>query len=768
MPSNPKNLAVSALPRISLCILLGFLPVLTKAQETKTHYPSGRPKLGLTLSGGGAKGFAHIGVLKVLEEVGLRPDYITGTSMGSIVGGLYSLGYSADSLHTIVREQDWGQVLSDDLFLEEVVFEEKLYFNNEFLELPIDGWVVRPPSGLIEGQQIMELLNYLTLPAYHINDFSKLPIPFRCVAADVVTGKFVVLDKGHLAEAMRTSMAIPTVFTAVQSDTMVLVDGGFIRNFPVKEVVDMGAQRVIGAYTGAVRKGRDQLYSFNQILGQLAFLMSLEDAQEQLPYLDIYIEPDLTGFSAGDFNRYEAIIQAGEDAARDKIEYLRELASELDQYGSQPEVVSLPTIENIVIDEVRIIGNTYLSDDEIIGRAQIAPGDVVPVDGFSRILDNLYGTNLFETVTYSLQKEEDANVLVINCKEKLTRLLRTALIYDSYTNAGFLFNISLRNTFLEADRLMLTSRITDHYRVNLNYLKYLNRDRDIMAFGDWLLQKDRLPLLQEGVEQSSYRMISSRIELGIKKRYGSNFLLTLAGDVEDLEFEPLSGPDALEVDQINGTIVQGTGRVEWNSLNSNVFPERGAYFMLEGGAVFDSEFTLREHQTDTPVAAQDSVLPSGNYGKVRMVLDGFIPVNRRASIRISPFVGAVFNLRNNFSEFFLLGGPQPVSSRSIPFFGLDPHELPVQLAFGLRLGYQHFLTDNLMISLDGNAGFFGLPDELDTSALPNADIFLGGGQLSFGYKTIVGPLRLSLMYPFDADAQVESKLRTYLTFGYRF
>ena len=228
----------------SLLLLTIFL--LNLALQAQDN--SRRPKIGIALSGGGAKGFSHIGVLKVLEEAGIVPDYITGTSMGSVVGGLYAIGYPVDSLAKLAIEQDWTQVLSDDLLLQEVIFEEKQYFKNQQLELPIQDGGVKAPGGLIQGQEIEHLLARLTLPAYQIESFDDLPIPFRCMAVDLYWGEPVEFSGGPLAEAIRASMAIPSVFTPVYKDSLILIDGGVIRNFPVQELQEMGADIIIGVH----------------------------------------------------------------------------------------------------------------------------------------------------------------------------------------------------------------------------------------------------------------------------------------------------------------------------------------------------------------------------------------------------------------------------------------------------------------------------------------------------------------------------------------
>jgi NTE family protein len=185
-----------------------------------------RPRLGLALSGGGAKGLAHLGLIKVMEEAGLRPDYITGVSMGSIIGVMYAMGYSPDSIASMFRTFDWDAALSDRIDENKVIFLEKKHYYNSLISLPITREKIVIPTGLINGQQIESGLNYYLWPALRINDFSQLPVPFLCIGTDLITGKKVDLDHGYLPEAIRASIAIPSIFTPVRIDTALLVDGG--------------------------------------------------------------------------------------------------------------------------------------------------------------------------------------------------------------------------------------------------------------------------------------------------------------------------------------------------------------------------------------------------------------------------------------------------------------------------------------------------------------------------------------------------------------
>ncbi len=210
-----------------------------------------RPKIGLALSGGGAKGFAHVGVIKVLEEIGLPIDFITGTSMGSIIGGLYAIGYSVGELEELVTATDWNDLFRDRVRRRDLAIESKMLDGRYMLSLPLNGLAPGLPTGLIAGQKISKLFERLTLPYHDVSDFRQFPIPFACVATDIVTGEVVVLDHGYLPEAMRASMSIPSVFTPVEIDDHLLVDGMLVRNFPVEEVRALGADIIIGVDVGA-------------------------------------------------------------------------------------------------------------------------------------------------------------------------------------------------------------------------------------------------------------------------------------------------------------------------------------------------------------------------------------------------------------------------------------------------------------------------------------------------------------------------------------
>ena len=301
------------------------------SQETK------HPKIGVVLSGGGAKGIAHIGILKALEEEGIRPDFIVGTSMGSIIGGLYSLGYNADQLDSIIRQIDWDLVLSNNIPYNYISFEEKQYYTRYLVSLSFKDGKLALPSGMIEGQMLGQVLNRYTWPAMKYDNFDEFPIPFRCVATDVSTAEPIIFKDGSLAEALRASMAIPTVFTAADLDSTLAVDGGVLDNFPVDVVKRMGADYVIGVNVSdeGLEKAKD-IGSMTGILMQVAMFPSLKKVKSDIKKCDIYIKPDLKDYSTGSFSSYAEILELGYVAGEKARPKFHELAQEIGAHSQPP------------------------------------------------------------------------------------------------------------------------------------------------------------------------------------------------------------------------------------------------------------------------------------------------------------------------------------------------------------------------------------------------------------------------------------------------
>ena len=260
---------------------------------TSILYAQTRPKIGVALSGGGAKGLAHIGILKAIDSAGLNVDYVTGTSMGGILGALYACGYSADTIEKMARKIDWDLLLTNAASLRSLSMDEKDEYDKYAVELPWVNDGFRLPSGVLESEELWLKFSEFYFPVYNIKDFSKLPRGFKCIATDVSTGEAVVMDSGEIVSAVRSSMAIPSVFTAVNYNGRKFVDGGVVRNFPVRDAKDMGADIVVGSNVAGGLLSKEKINNVFQVLLQIAFFREDEDAIKEKKLCDIYVPHNL-------------------------------------------------------------------------------------------------------------------------------------------------------------------------------------------------------------------------------------------------------------------------------------------------------------------------------------------------------------------------------------------------------------------------------------------------------------------------------------------
>ncbi|MCA1742118.1 MAG: patatin-like phospholipase family protein, partial [Bacteroidales bacterium] len=390
-----------------LAILLIVVMTIVSTPLTRAQDLPQRPKLGLALSGGGAKGLAHLGVIKVMEEAGLKPDYITGVSMGSIVGGLYALGYSPDSIAIMFRTYNWEDALSDRIPENKIIFLEKRHYFNSLISLPITRTAIKIPAGLINGQLIESALNHYFWPAAHISDFSELPVPYLCLATDMLSSKKVISRGGYLPDAIRASISIPSIFTPVKTDTAVLVDGGVLRNYAVTELREMGADIVIGSYVGFRGATEEDLESVQGILKQIGFLTSLADYETQKRLSDIMVEPDLKDYSTMSYGNVDSIIARGyREALKYKDRFIR-LADSLDAMGLREKVTPLPGVMYYQFDTIRVVGNNIVSDEQITGVLDIVPLQPVDRDLLAERIELLYGKGWFEKVKYRIIPRDD-------------------------------------------------------------------------------------------------------------------------------------------------------------------------------------------------------------------------------------------------------------------------------------------------------------------------------------------------------------------------
>jgi NTE family protein len=495
------------------------------AQETKS-----KPKIGLVLSGGGAKGLAHIGVLKVLEEAGIKPDIITGTSMGSIVGGLYAAGYTVDELIEINENADWIQLLNDSEQLLKIAMQEKSESNKYLFEFPIKDKKINLPAGLIEGQNLEAYFSELFWPLTSNEDFNKLPIPFHCMSVDMISGKTIEHQSGNLVESIRASMSIPTVFSPVEMDTMLLMDGGVTRNLPVQEAIDMGADIIIAVYVGYEEDVKaEDLTSMTDILQRSIALAGIVDAKAQIPKCDIFIAPELGEYGASDFAKNKIIQQLGEDAARRKMDEIKALAKKYNlTLGTTPKIEQP---KRILIRDIEVENIQYLSEDFVLSKSGIERGDSVTYNNIREAIEYMHGTRYFSKLTFSLKKteNEEGYVLVFHVKENPRAMFKFSPLYDNDLGVGMVMNFTLRNIIMPSSRFLLSVNVAENPGLNIVLDNKLGKSQ---RFSDQVFlnaQNYKLSFYDEGESLGNYHMNYFNGGYGIFYAPGLNNQLGIKG-----------------------------------------------------------------------------------------------------------------------------------------------------------------------------------------------------------------------------------------------
>ena len=401
--------------RLLSSLLLCLCPLALFAVEKP------QPKIGLVLSGGAARGLAHVGVLKALEEQGIRVDAIAGTSMGAVIGGLYASGYKIDELEKLALDIDWQEALSDDPPREDIPFRRKQddrdFLVRQKLSFRDDG-SLGLPLGVIQGQNLSLLLESLLAHSSDIRDFDKLPIPFRAVATDIVNGDKVVFRKGHLPQVIRASMSIPAVFAPVEINGQLLVDGGMVDNIPVDVAREMGVDRVIVVDIGTPLRPRKQLTTVFDILNQSTTLMTRSNSEVQLASLtpdDILIQPALSAIGATDFGRSQDIISAGYRATQALAPRLADLRHPADV---QLDIARTAEERTPVITQVKIENDSKIDDAVIRYYIRQPVGEPLDLGRLQRDMGTLYGLDYFDQVQYRVVHKGKERTLVISARAK--------------------------------------------------------------------------------------------------------------------------------------------------------------------------------------------------------------------------------------------------------------------------------------------------------------------------------------------------------------
>ena len=619
------------------------------AQEQK------RPKIGLVLSGGGAKGFAHIGVLKVIEEAGIKIDYIGGTSMGAVIGGLYASGYNATQIDSIFHKVNFDELLNDYIPRSAKSFYEKRNDESYALSLPFSNFKVGIPQALSKGLYNFNLLSRLTRHVRQVNDFNQLPTPFLCIGTNIETGQQVLLNKGNLAQAMLASAAFPTLFTPIEIDGQLLIDGGVANNFPVDEVKNLGADLIIGVDVQDGLWDKNQLKNATKILVQITNLHSIEQMKNKIKGTDIYITPDIKNFGVLSFDRGREIIQRGEEAAFAVYEKIKTLSTE-QNYFKKPRL-------SVYKDSVKLaqINTTKLrkyTNDYVFGKLGFKPKTPITYSHLESGINTLLATENFHSISYSFKNNEQGEDLELQLAENpIYTYLKLGLHYDELFKSGILVNITHKNNLFKNDLASLDIILGDNFRYNLDY--YVDNGfnfsygfkSQLSQFNRNITQEITKSILDTGGNQINvdYLDLSTRayLQKGIAQRF-------LFGAGVELKYLHISSKTISNPIIDKSSYWSGFGYVKYDSFDNKYFPKKGWSFSSDFQSyLFASDFHNDFKPFSVLQAQFSKAFSVSNSFTFKFQGDAGLPIGNDG-IPFFNFVlgGYGYNSINNFKPFF--------------------------------------------------------------------------------------------------------------------
>lgn len=715
-------------------------------------------KLGFALSGGGAKGLAHIGVLKVLEENGIYPDLVTGTSMGSIVGGLYSIGYTPEELSDFASDLDWNDYFNDTYPREFLPVEEKARADRYQLTFAVENGKLKLPRGLIQGKKIQTLLAGLTTPAHGRPNFDNFCLPFRCVATNLETGEAVVFSSGPLRRAIRASMSIPSAFEPVEYEERLLVDGLVVRNLPVQDAFDLGADFVLGVDVGSPLYERDEINSVLTVLDQTSSFGSAASTYQQRALADYLITPNLEGFSTLSYDKADSLILRGEAAAR---KALPGILAKLDSLG-----IELPMArrsceqlqrDSFLVTEVAFKGNEAVTRRTLNQLFHAHIPKVFTIEQLSDEISRLYASGFFKLVDYELQPLEEGYRLVLTGSAAPAWYFRAGINYDTDYKAGLLLNLTGRNLGFRGAVLSADVRVSENPALLLDYLVYTRSSPSIglkwhgginffpgKKYEDWRL-----------VDEFSFHHFNSRLSFisGISRTWSMEAGLYAERLSQNLKFFSQQNDESY-AEQVGMFL-----KLSRDTYDRTYFPTDGSLTTLRVQWTFGGKIADRDESRQN-IALADNLVILARLHKV-------FPMGDHWWLSWINGAGAVNYRQRSFLNQLYLGREVPGEELFFEIMGLRYMEMPVTAFASSGLQLRRRLSRNTFLGFTFNtlwhatSEFRFFPTALESGAYTSG--WFNGLGLELGGLTPIGPLRLTTEYNLDLG-----RFNFSMTAGYRF
>jgi NTE family protein len=708
----------------SLLIILFFSCLTLFSQEQN------RPKIGLVLSGGGAKGFAHIGVLKVLEEAGVKIDYIGGTSMGAVVGGLYATGYNAAQIDSIFQSTNFDELLNDFIPRSTKNFSEKRNDELYALVLPFNNFKIGIPQALSKGMYNFNLISRITRNVRHIRDFNEFPIPFLCIGTNIETGEEILLNKGNLVHALTASAAFPSLFSPVEVDGKLLVDGGVSNNYPIEEIRKLGADIIIGVDVQNDLLLRDGLNDATKILVQITNLQSMDKMNKKITDTDVYIKPDIKEYGVISFDKGQEIIRKGEDAAFSVYEKIKKLVPDGNKY-KKPKLKLIADslqIQNIYCNELDNYTKEY-----IIGKLRFKPGSKISYDDLQKGMDNISATQNFSVINYSFEANGNGDDLKINLKENRTKtFLKFGLHYDGLYKSGVLVNLTRKKTFFKNDVSSLDVILGDNFRYNLDY-RLDNGSNLSLGFKSQYNRFNKnvtkeispLSLVDQNLKTINIDFYDLSNQVYFQSLFIQRYLIGVGSELKFLKIKSQTLASSIPLID-RSSYLSVFGYLKFDSFDDKYFPKKGWYFSGDiQSYLVSSDFT--NNFNPFSIAKADAGFATKIFNKTTLLVQteaGFSVGNDSISFFNFVLGGYGYNQINNFRHFYgydylsLAGNSYIKSTISVDY------EIYKKNHFNFSANFAN-LGENIF-------------DTIDWISIPKYSGFAVG----YGLETVIGPIEI--------------------------
>ena len=786
----------------ALCaLLLLTISITSYSQDTTTE--SSRPKVGLVLSGGGAKGAAHIGVLKYIEEAGIPIDYIAGTSMGSIVGGMYALGYTSDEILGIISEVDWDRLISDQVERKKISYERKYESRSQLLTVPFSVGTDKQelqsrsfknslPTGIVSGDNLINLFNSLSVGYSDPLDFNDLPTPFLCIATNVINGEADVLNKGIFSKSLRASMAIPVLFDPVKIDDILYADGGLVNNFPAEQCRAMGADYVIGvSMSPGLESDPENLTSLFSQVKQLKEIITDKEFENYHKKCDIFISPDLKGVGMLSFDAESVarVTESGYEAAATKEAEFKALKEKLlsTSVPQSPDTSTAKKAVNILRERVLISGIEMDGVEQDIEkwmrrRCTVKVGDHVCKEDIDNSVSIYYGTGNFDSITYTLHEDStnpDAYVLKFKFVENPPHDLGLGFRFDSQDMLSVLFHMGVNRNRMSGVKADVSAKLGGNQWLNAN-----------LSYGHMLYPRINIGYNFRNSELDTYDMdelvmnmhfLQHKFRVYLSENYSRTISIGAGLEAELLTPRKVMylNHEAVDMDSKPVNTLGSFAYLHYDNLNKASFATRG----VTGKINFNWKDMMFSSNGTSPLG----------YGSFVFGFEGYVPIIENRLVLIPQLYGsmlfgkgAVNGTTDSWNPLFegpvpaypamnnVIGGAEMgrYIDQQLPFIGVNKISLAfnnvgiARLDIRTRVYKNHYVTgivNYARSSMDMN-NFFKEKDELQWGSLYdyNASNWWGAG-VRYSIDTKLGPLNFDV-----SSSNISKNVNLYFSIGHYF